>query len=132
VPFKEYGGSGKAVAQVDRTDQGLKRRSECRRSTCATTRCLALAKQQHLINANAQSNLGECGARDNSGSAFGEVPLLRCRVVGIEPGGNDSAEDGIAKELKALVIGGSPLLVAARRVPRANPVRSSLLRSPTA
>jgi hypothetical protein len=64
------------------------------------------------LAADAQGNLRERGTRDNSGSALGEIPLLRRSVVGIEPGSDDGTKDCIAEEFQALVIRRSPFLMA--------------------
>ncbi len=97
---------GAVVAGIDEhgPDDGLEGVGDGGGALAAAAGFLAAAQDEVGAELECVSVLGEGGAIDELGTGLGQGALAEVGVVLVEPCGDDDLDDGVAKELEALVV----------------------------
>jgi len=106
VPLDEGAGSVQAAIEVEGGDYGFECIGEKGWLLAASTLFFSAAEPEHGSEADALSYLAEVAAADERGAEAGEFALAGVRELTVEAVGDCKAKDGVADELKLLIVGG--------------------------
>ena len=103
--FDEAARGGEAAVEVEGGDDGFKGVGEQGGLATASTGLLSAAEADVVAEADAGGDVAEMTAADEGGAETGELALAGVGEAAEEGFGCEEAEDGVADELKLLVIG---------------------------